>query len=67
MSIYIYVDSYSYGISFSRVGGTSGAPDEYEWGYCYKEHPSSTHECVPGKWPCPPGISYHPRGPIGLE
>ncbi|GMN62052.1 hypothetical protein TIFTF001_031139 [Ficus carica] len=53
--------------STKTTGGTSGAPDEYEWGYCNKAEPSSTHDCVPGKWPCPPGISYHPRGPIGLE
>ncbi|XP_004509418.1 endochitinase [Cicer arietinum] len=53
--------------SHETTGGWASAPDgPYAWGYCFVNENSQENYCTSKDWPCPPGKSYHGRGPIQL-
>lgn len=48
------------------IGGTAGAADEFQWGYCFLREQTKTQHCDSNQAPCPAGKQYYGRGPIQL-
>ena len=57
--------------SHETTGGTPGAKDRHEWGYCWKEenggNVASDYCDKNSGWPCAEGKKYYGRGPIQLS